>query len=52
MNPTSIREDKALNPGPTQWVKDSVFPWDVMQVADVAQILCGCGSGAGRQLQL
>ena len=34
------------------WVKDPVLPWTVVQVADVAQILCCCGYGCGRQQQL
>ena len=26
-NPTSIRKDSGLFPGPAQWAKDLVLPW-------------------------
>ena len=38
-------------PGLAQWVKVPALPWAVVGVADVAQILHGCGCGVGRQLQ-
>ena len=46
-NPTSIYEDMGSILGPTQWVKVPV-----LQVTDMAQILCCCGCGVGQQLQL
>ena len=36
----------------TQWVKDPALPWAVVQVEDMAQILCCCGCGIGQQLWL
>ena len=39
-------------PGLTQWVKDLLLPWAVVQVADMASMPCICGCGAGWQLQL
>ena len=48
-HPTSILEDEdvGLIPGLPQWVKDLVL----LQVADVAQILCCCGPGIGWELK-
>ena len=48
----SIHEDTGLIPGLTEWVKDLVLLWAVVQVADVAQISYYCGCGVGMQLQL
>ena len=44
MNPTRIHEDTDSIPGPTQRVKDPVFPWAVAQVVGAARIwhYCGC----------
>ena len=46
-NLTSIHEDVGVTPGLTQWVKDSVLPWAVVQVTDAARIwhCYGCAVG-------
>ena len=50
MNLTSIRENTGSIPGIAQRVKETVLPWAVVQVADEAWILRGCGCGVGQQL--
>ena len=51
-NPTSILgEDVGLISGLTQWIRDLVLPWAMMEVTDAAQILHCCGCGVGRQLR-
>ena len=52
MNPTRIHEVSGSIPGLTQWVKDPVLLWAVVQVADAAWILRFCDSDAGQRLQL
>ena len=49
-NPTSIHEDVGLISGLTQRIKELVLLWAVVQVSDVAQILCCCGGGLGQQM--
>ena len=51
-NSTSILEDMGLIPGPAQWAKDPMLLRAVVQVAEMAQILCCCGCAVGQQLQL
>ena len=51
-NPTSIREDAGLIHDLAQWVKDLVLLRAVVQVTDVAEILCCCVCCGGQQLQL
>ena len=46
-NPASISEDAGLIQGLTQCVNNPVFPPAVAQTADVARLLCCCGSGKG-----
>ena len=52
MNLTSMHKDASLIPGLTQWVKDPALPRAMVQVADAARILHGCGSGVGWQTKL
>ena len=47
-----VREDADSTPCFTQWVKDLALPHTVVQVAEGAQIPCGCGCDVGGQLQL
>ena len=51
-NPTRIHDDAGLIPGPGQRVKGPALLQAMMQVTEVAQILCCCGCGCGWQLQL
>ena len=53
-DPTRNQEVSGLIPGLTQWVKDLGLPGAVavVQVADVAWILCCCGCDVGWRLQL
>ena len=49
--PHSVREDAGTIPSLAQWVKDLVLQEAAAQIADVAQIQCGCGVGQKLQLQ-
>ena len=51
-DPTRNHEVASSIPGLARWLKDTVLPWAVVQVADAAWIWHCCGSGVGRWLQL
>ena len=44
-NLTSIHDNSGSIPGLTQWVEGPAFLWAVMEAADAACILHGCGCG-------
>ena len=46
-HPTSIHKDVGSIPGLSQWVKDLVLLWAMVQVIDTAWVLHCCGSGIG-----
>ena len=52
MNLTRNHEVAGLVPALAQWVNDLALLRAVVQFADVAQILCCCGSGLGWWLWL
>ena len=49
-NLTRNHEAVGFIPGLIQWVKDSLLPWAVVYVADMAQIWHCFGCGLGQQL--
>ena len=51
-NLTSLHKDAGWIPHLTQWVKDLVLLWAMVQVADAAQIPRCCVCGIGQKLQL
>ena len=52
MNLTRNHEVVGLIPGLSQWLKDPVLPWAVVEFAHTAQIWHCCNCGVGQQLEL